>query len=151
MSLYSLPKIVALMGLILGVASGCTTAATLAPAGGVFRCLFGKIRVHCCRRQHGAVLYQSSADLPRIPASLTKMMTLYLTFEALESGRITKSTLIPVSAHAHRRHRESSGSGQARGIDVDTAIKAIVVKSANDVAAALAEYLGGTEDNLPRK
>jgi D-alanyl-D-alanine carboxypeptidase len=93
----------------------------------------------------GAVLYQASADLPRIPASLTKMMTLYLTFEALESGRLTKNTMLPVSAHAASQAPSKLGFKPGQSIDVDTAIKAIVIKSANDVAVALAEALGGSE------
>ncbi len=110
MSLYSLPKIVALMGLILGVASGCTTAATLAPAGGASAPVSEKSASIVVDGSTGAVLYQSSADLPRIPASLTKMMTLYLTFEALKSGRITKSTL-----HAGLGPRCIAGTEQTRG------------------------------------
>ena len=148
MSLYSLPKIVALMTLILGVASGCTTAATLAPVGGASAPVSEKSASIVVDGSTGVVLYQSSADLPRIPASLTKMMTLYLTFEALESGRITKSTPIPVSAHAASQAPSKLGVRPGQTIDVDTAIKAIVVKSANDVAAALAEYLGGTEEQF---
>jgi D-alanyl-D-alanine carboxypeptidase len=148
MSLYSLPKIVALMGLILGVASGCTTAATLDPAGAVSGPVSEKSASIVVDGSTGVVLYQASADLPRIPASLTKMMTLYLTFEALQSGRISKSTLIPVSAHAASQAPSKLGFKPGQTIDVDTAIKAIVVKSANDVAVALAEYLGGTEDQF---
>jgi D-alanyl-D-alanine carboxypeptidase len=147
--LYSVSKIVALMGLILGLASGCTTAATLdtvtaAPVAPVSE----KSASIVVDGSTGVVLYQASADLPRVPASLTKMMTLYLTFEALQSGRITKSTPIPVSAHAASQAPSKLGLKPGATIDVDTAIKAIVVKSANDVAVALAEYIGGSEDQF---
>jgi D-alanyl-D-alanine carboxypeptidase len=137
------------MGLILGLASGCTTAATLdtvtaAPVAPVSE----KSASIVVDGSTGVVLYEASADLPRIPASLTKMMTLYLTFEALQSGRITKSTPIPVSAHAASQAPSKLGLKPGATIDVDTAIKAIVVKSANDVAVALAEYIGGSEDQF---
>lgn len=94
---------------------------------------------------NGRVLHAANADLPRYPASLTKMMTLYLLFEALESGRISPSTQIPVSANAAKRPPTKIGFKPGESIDVDSAIKALVVKSANDVATAVAEYLGGTE------
>ena len=137
------------MGVILGLASGCTTAATLdvtpAAVGPVTSDKYASIVVD---GSTGAVLYSAGADLPRVPASLTKMMTLYLTFEALESGRISKATMIPVSAHAASQAPSKLGVKPGQAIDVDTAIKAIVVKSANDVAVALAEYLGGSEEQF---
>ena len=94
----------------------------------------------------GKELYAYSANTARYPASLTKMMTLYLVFEALDSGQITKSTLIPISANAARQAPSKIGLKAGATIDVDTAIRAITVKSANDIAVALAEYLGGSED-----
>ncbi len=148
MSLYSFSKVVALMGLILGVASGCTTAATLDTVTPTVAPVSEKSASIVVDGSTGAVLYQSSADLPRVPASLTKMMTLYLTFEALKSGRISQSTLLPVSAHAASQAPSKLGLKPGQTIDVDTAIKAIVVKSANDVAVVLAEYLGGSEDQF---
>ncbi|MRG54267.1 D-alanyl-D-alanine carboxypeptidase [Phyllobacterium sp. YR620] len=139
------------MGVILGVASGCTTAATLDPTPSAVAVLplnSEKYASVVVDGSTGVVLYSANADLPRIPASLTKMMTLYLTFEALQSGRITKSTLIPMSAHAASQAPSKLGVRPGQAIDVDTAIKAIVVKSANDVAVALAEYLGGSEEQF---
>jgi D-alanyl-D-alanine carboxypeptidase len=96
----------------------------------------------------GKILYQANQDAIRYPASLTKMMTLYLLFEALESGRITKSTLIPVSANAASQAPSKIGLKAGETIDVDTAIRAVTVKSANDIAVAIAELLGGTEDQF---
>ncbi|MBB3235493.1 D-alanyl-D-alanine carboxypeptidase family protein [Phyllobacterium endophyticum] len=149
MSIYSFSKVIALMGLILGTASGCTTAATLdtvTPA--VVAPVSEKSASIVVDGSTGAVLYQANADLPRVPASLTKMMTLYMTFEAMQAGRISKATTMPVSAHAASQAPSKLGIKPGQTIDVDTAIKAIVVKSANDVAAALAEYLGGTEEQF---
>lgn len=149
MSLHSLTKIVVLMSVMLGFASGCTTATSLDPVGAIAIAPGSeKSAAIVVDGSTGAVLYQAGADLPRIPASLTKMMTLYLTFEALQSGRINKATLIPVSAHAASAAPSKLGFKPGQTIDVDTAIKAIVVKSANDVAVALAEYLGGTEEQF---
>lgn len=149
MSLHSLTKIAALISVILGFASGCTTATSLDPVGAISMApVTEKSAAIVVDGSTGAVLYQAGADLPRIPASLTKMMTLYLTFEALQSGRISKGTLIPVSAHAASQAPSKLGFKPGQTIDVDTAIKAIVVKSANDVAVAMAEYLGGTEEQF---
>ena len=96
----------------------------------------------------GKVLYEQSSDAQRYPASLTKMMTLYMIFEALDSGRLTRTTEIPVSDHARSRPPTKIGFKRGATVDVETAIRALVVKSANDVAVAVAEYLGGTEDNF---
>jgi D-alanyl-D-alanine carboxypeptidase len=96
----------------------------------------------------GVVLYQTAAEAPRFPASLTKMMTLYLLFEAMESGRVAMTTQIPVSDHARSRPPTKIGFRRGDSVDVQTAILAVVTKSANDVAVAIAEYLGGSEDNF---
>jgi D-alanyl-D-alanine carboxypeptidase len=93
----------------------------------------------------GRVLFQSNADAPRYPASLTKMMVLYMVFEALDKGQISKSTAIPVSFNAASRPPTRIGFKLGQSIDVETAIKALATKSANDVAAAVAEFLGGSE------
>ncbi|MDP3896972.1 MAG: D-alanyl-D-alanine carboxypeptidase family protein [Mesorhizobium sp.] len=93
----------------------------------------------------GRTLYASAADQLRYPASLTKMMTLYMMFEAIDSGRMSKSTQIPVSAYAASRPPTKMGIKPGGTIDADTAIRALVTRSANDVAAAVGEYLGGTE------
>ena len=94
----------------------------------------------------GKTLFEASSTQPRYPASLTKMMTLYLLFEALETGRITKDTQIPVSAHAAAQPPTKLRFKPGETIDVETAIRALVVKSANDVAVAVGEYLAGSED-----
>jgi D-alanyl-D-alanine carboxypeptidase len=99
---------------------------------------------------NGKRLYSVSADVARYPASLTKMMTLYMLFEAMDSGRVTLSSRIPVSRHASRQPPSKLGLKTGQTIDVDTAIRAMIVKSANDVAAAVAEYLGGSEVDFAR-
>jgi D-alanyl-D-alanine carboxypeptidase len=96
----------------------------------------------------GRTLFQSNATAPRYPASLTKMMTMYMVFEALDSGRLSKSTLIPVSANAASEPPTRLGLRAGGPIDVDTALRALAVKSANDAATAIGEYLGGSEQGF---
>ena len=96
----------------------------------------------------GKTLFEVSSTAQRYPASLTKMMTLYLLFEALETGRVSKETQIPVSDNAARQPPTKLRFRRGESIDVDSAIRAIVVKSANDVAVAVGEYLGGSEDQF---
>lgn len=93
----------------------------------------------------GEVLYARRADEPRYPASITKIMTLYLTFEALATGRLSVNDRIPVSAHAARQNPSKLGIRPGGSLTVDQAIKAIAVLSANDIAVAMAEKIGGSE------
>jgi D-alanyl-D-alanine carboxypeptidase len=96
----------------------------------------------------GAVLEASNPDALRHPASLTKMMTLYLLFERLESGKLKLSSELPVSAHAAAQAPSKMGLKPGDSIRVENAIKAIVTKSANDVAVVIGEALGGSEPNF---
>jgi D-alanyl-D-alanine carboxypeptidase len=96
----------------------------------------------------GAMLYQKDADGLRHPASLTKMMTLYVLFQDLKSGRIKRSTMLRVSSRAASMAPSKLGLKAGSTISVDDAIKALVTKSANDVAATIGENLGGTESNF---
>lgn len=96
----------------------------------------------------GSVLYEVDSNAQRYPASLTKMMTLYLLFEAMQQGRVTTATEIPVSDYAARRPPTKIGFRPGETIDVDSAIRALVTKSANDVAVAVGEYLGGSEEQF---
>lgn len=98
----------------------------------------------------GQVLYERYADKPLYPASLTKMMTLYLAFEALETGKITRSQSIWVSSHAASMPPSRLGLKPDSRLKVEDAILALVTKSANDAAVALAEALGGTESRFAR-
>ncbi|HEY6629845.1 MAG TPA: D-alanyl-D-alanine carboxypeptidase [Rhizobiaceae bacterium] len=98
----------------------------------------------------GKTLFSSSADAARYPASLTKMMTLYLTFEALQSGKITTTTKVPFSKKAAAEPPTKLGVKAGGSVTVETAILSLVTKSANDSATALAELLGGSEDGFAR-
>jgi D-alanyl-D-alanine carboxypeptidase len=98
----------------------------------------------------GKVLYSEDADSLRYPASLTKMMTLYLTFEALEAGKISTSTPVPFSKRASAEPPSKLGVRSGRSITVEQAILALVTRSANDAATALGELLGGSEDRFGR-
>lgn len=98
----------------------------------------------------GKTLFSSSADSRRYPASLTKMMTLYLVFEAMAAGKITKKTSIPFSRNAAAEPPTKLGVKAGKSITVETAIYSLVTKSANDASTALAEYLGGSEAEFAR-
>ncbi|SDH52702.1 D-alanyl-D-alanine carboxypeptidase [Roseospirillum parvum] len=95
--------------------------------------------------QTGQVLRARNADTPVYPASLTKMMTLYLLFEALDDGRATLSSRMHVSDRAAGQPPSKLGVKAGSTIPVETAIKALAIKSANDVATVVAEFLAGTE------
>lgn len=96
----------------------------------------------------GRLLYAEQADAPRHPASLTKMMTLYLAFEALAHGRLRRDDPVPVSRKAARQQPSRLGIGAGGSLSVRTALKAIAVHSANDIAVALAERLAGSESRF---
>lgn len=98
----------------------------------------------------GNVLYNAEGDAPRYPASLTKMMTLYLTFELIEKGRLAYSDRIKVSAQAAAQPPSKLDLDAGDTISVQDAVSAIVTKSANDIAVALAEHVGGSEANFAR-
>ena len=98
----------------------------------------------------GKTLYSSSADSSRYPASLTKMMTLYMTFEAMSAGRISKDSRVVFSSYASSRPPTKIGVRPGGSITVEQAILSLVTKSANDAATALGEMLGGSEANFAR-
>ena len=93
----------------------------------------------------GEILYSRNADHRRYPASLVKMMTLYLIFESLEDGRLTLDAELKVSKRAAGQTPSRLGLKQGSSITVEDAILAVVTKSANDAATVLAEALGETE------
>jgi len=84
----------------------------------------------------------------RHPASITKVMTLYLLFEQLEKGAMTLQTQIPISEHAAAQEPSKLGISAGDSLSVEDAIKAVVTRSANDVAVAIAEAVGHDEDNF---
>jgi D-alanyl-D-alanine carboxypeptidase len=94
----------------------------------------------------GKVLYSADAKEPRHPASITKVMTLYLLFEQLEQGKLSMDSRLKVSEHAASMAPTKLGLDPGDTIAVSDAIKAIVTKSANDMAVAVAEQIGGSED-----
>lgn len=96
----------------------------------------------------GRTLYAVAEDGPRHPASITKVMTLYLLFERLDSGAITLQTRIPISEHAAAQEPSKLGLDPGETISVENAIKAVVTRSANDIAVAIAEAIGGSENNF---
>ncbi len=93
----------------------------------------------------GKILSQRYSTKSLHPASLTKMMTLLLTFEALDRGEIRKSTRVRISTRAASMVPSKLGLPAGSAIKIEDAIKALATKSANDVAVALAEHLGGSE------
>ncbi|MDD9878470.1 MAG: D-alanyl-D-alanine carboxypeptidase, partial [Magnetovibrio sp.] len=93
----------------------------------------------------GRILHSTNADTRNYPASLTKTMTLFMVFEALESGRWTENTHLKVSARAARQPASRLGLKRGQTITVKDAILALVTKSANDVATVIAENMARTE------
>ena len=98
----------------------------------------------------GNVLQANAADGLRHPASLTKIMTLYLLFERLEAGKIALDDEMKVSEHASEQAPTKLGLKPGQTIEVEDAIKGLVTRSANDAAVTIAEALGGTEENFAK-
>jgi len=98
----------------------------------------------------GAVLQSSNPDAQRHPASLTKVMTLYLLFERLEGGKLKLDSLLKVSAHAEDQAPTKLGLEDGENIKVEDAIKGMVTRSANDAAVVVAEALAGSEDEFAK-
>ncbi len=98
----------------------------------------------------GTVLHNQAGDEERYPASLTKMMTLYMTFELIELGRLDYTTKIKMTEEAAAVAPSKLDLDPGDEITVLDAIKALVTKSANDVAVALAQHIGGSETNFAR-
>jgi D-alanyl-D-alanine carboxypeptidase len=98
----------------------------------------------------GFVLHEVSADEPRHPASLTKIMTLYLLFEQLEAGKLGLDTELPISTRAALQNPTKLGLKANQTIKVEDAIKGLVTKSANDAAVVVAEAIGGSEEEFAK-
>ena len=95
--------------------------------------------------QNGDVMYEMNADERRYPASLTKLMTLYITFNALENNHIKLTDKLKVSRTAANRSPSRLGLRAGETITVKDAIMAVIVKSANDCATVLAEHFSASE------
>jgi D-alanyl-D-alanine carboxypeptidase len=139
------------MSMRLGTLAGLVTlAACLFTAAAPARAQIGSERYAAIVLDHrtGGILVAANADETRHPASLTKMMTLYLVFEALAEGRIALNSSVPISEEAASRPPSKLGIPAGGSVTVEQAILALVTKSANDVAAALGELLGGSEERF---
>jgi D-alanyl-D-alanine carboxypeptidase len=128
--------------LLAAVASACSTQSALQSVAPLPSDKYAAIVVDA---NTGTVLFERNSREPRYPASLTKMMTLYMLFEALDSGRIDPEAQLPVTAFAASKPPSKLGLRAGQHIDVRTAILALCVRSANDVATVVAEYLGDSE------
>jgi D-alanyl-D-alanine carboxypeptidase (penicillin-binding protein 5/6) len=93
----------------------------------------------------GEVLFARNADSRRYPASLTKMMTLYLTFEALSQGKANVNDVLTISPRAASQPPSKLGLAAGQTITLDNAMRATAVRSANDMALAIGEHIGGSE------
>ena len=98
----------------------------------------------------GKVMQETNGESPRHPASLTKIMTLYLLFERLESGKLKLDSPLQVSAHAAEQSPTKLGLRAGQTIQVEDAIKGVVTRSANDAAAVIAENLAGDESTFAK-
>ncbi len=122
-------------------------AFALCMASGAAKAQIGSGRYSAIVLDHrsGQVLHAASPDETRHPASLTKMMTLYMVFEALEERRVSLNSRITFSDWAAGRPPSKLGIPAGNSISVEQAILALVTRSANDAAAAVGEALGGSE------
>ncbi len=96
----------------------------------------------------GEVLYAKRADSPRYPASITKIMTMYLVMEAMSEGRVKPTDMVTISARAASQPPTKLGVAAGDQVSVDDALKALATRSANDMAVALAEHIAGTEQRF---
>ena len=99
----------------------------------------------------GDVVYSSNPDIQTSPASLAKLMTLYLTFEALEQGKLKLNQPLPISHRASQQPASKLYLQAGQTITVEEAIRGLVTKSANDVAMVLSEAIGGTEEEFAKQ
>ncbi len=135
-----------LLALLAMVTFACAASVSPAAAQGLFsQVRYAAIVVDAAS---GEVLYAKRADDLRYPASITKIMTLYLTFEALSTGRLKPDDRITVSAHANSMMPSKSQLRPGDSLSVDEAIRIVAVHSANDIAVALAERIGGSESRF---
>ena len=98
--------------------------------------------------ESGEVLFARHADSRRYPASITKVMTLYLAFEALTEGKVKLDDVITVSPRAASQPPSKLGLAAGQTITLDNAMKATAVRSANDMAMVIAEHVGGSQDRF---
>ena len=138
-SRLTLRLIVVLLGLFVCLGPGISTAKA------------NKYAAIVIEEASGKVLFSRNAEHLRYPASLTKIMTLYLLFEDIEAGRLTLKSQIPISRTAAGRSPSKLYLKPGQSISAEQAIYALITKSANDVATALAEKLSGTERKFAQR
>lgn len=144
--------LVAMIGIVAVAVAAVASPAEAArkkkrPAGGGYAPPYAAMVVDA---KTGRTLHAVNEDAPRIPASITKVMTLYVLFEQLERGRFSMNSELTVSAHAARQEPSKIGFTPGETISVRDAILALITKSANDVAMAVAENVGGSEDEFAK-
>jgi D-alanyl-D-alanine carboxypeptidase len=144
MKLRLLPFVLALWGLAFPATA--QIAAVASPSGPV---MAGPYLV--VDAATGETLLQRDAGAPWYPASLTKLMTLYLLFEELKAGRVTLASSVPFSQYAAKTEPSKLGIAPGNAITVEQAIMALVARSANDVAVAVAELLSGSEPQFAQR
>ncbi|GEN59868.1 hypothetical protein ANI02nite_17520 [Acetobacter nitrogenifigens DSM 23921 = NBRC 105050] len=131
-------------GRVLGVSlAALAFGASVKPAAAQY---VGHMSVFVADARTGAVLAQDNPDLQRYPASLTKLMTLYMTFKALRSGTISMDQAVPISIHAATREPSKLGLTPGAYLTVEQGVLGLVTKSANDAACALGELIGGGDE-----
>ncbi|WP_428376731.1 D-alanyl-D-alanine carboxypeptidase family protein [Lichenicoccus sp.] len=128
---------------LLAAAVACASGLAARPAQAQY---VGQVSSFVMDAQTGQVLQQYNPDLQRYPASLTKLMTLYLAFQSLRANRMNLDQAVPVSPHAASMEPSKLGLVPGTYVTVEQAILALVTKSANDAAAALGEMMGGGDE-----
>ncbi|GJL94390.1 MAG: D-alanyl-D-alanine carboxypeptidase [Hyphococcus sp.] len=134
-------RCVAFLLLTLALSAGLTAPATAN----------SKYAAYVVHADSGDVLFDRYSNARRYPASLTKMMTLYLLFDEIEAGNLTLKSKLKVSKRASGQPPSKLGVKSGSTITVETAIEALVVKSANDVAVVVAEHISGSEWRFAQK
>jgi D-alanyl-D-alanine carboxypeptidase len=99
----------------------------------------------------GTVIHETAATARWYPASLTKVMTVYLAFEEIEAGRLKLDEALPISKHAAAQSPTELGLGAGETITTEEAIHAVILQSANDAAVVLAERIGGSEEKFAER
>jgi D-alanyl-D-alanine carboxypeptidase len=140
LAVHSFVGILSFVGLVLGPIAADTGRAEAAKQASIV-----------VDAESGAVLYESNSRAKTYPASLTKMMTLYLLFEALENKKFDLDDELEVSKHAANQPATDLRLQAGDSITVSKAIPALIVHSANDVAVVVAEAISGSEDAFARK
>ncbi|MDG2522262.1 D-alanyl-D-alanine carboxypeptidase [Caulobacter segnis] len=130
-----------------GLAAGLIVSATAATAAPILKVPTSEPRYAAIvmDANSGEILYSKRGDSPRYPASITKVMTMYMAFEALAEGKLRLTDEIVVSPRAAAQQPTKLGLRAGSRITVDEVLRAMALKSANDMAVAMAERLGGTE------